>query len=133
MQETIKIRTVTIADFKRLRQSEMAPPESGLFVIGGDNRQGKTTHLDAVAAAVGGEKFVPQDAVRDGAKRGEVTVELSNGLTVRRTFTRTGGGVLTVSDPSGPKSSPQQLLAKFVSPFALLPASATFSAAPRLD
>ena len=38
----------------------------GLTVIGGKNGQGKTSILDAIAWALGGAKFEPSMATREG-------------------------------------------------------------------
>jgi len=113
----VRITGLEIENVKRVQAVHMEPAETGLTVIGGDNRQGKTSVLDAIMAALGGEKFAPSNAVRDGADQGQVTVTLSNGLVVTRSFTAKGS-YLKVSDPSGAKGG-QMLLNEFVSEFSL--------------
>jgi hypothetical protein len=113
----VRITGLEIENVKRVQAVHMEPAETGLTVIGGDNRQGKTSVLDAIMAALGGEKFAPSDAVRRGADKGQVTVMLSNGLVVNRSFTGKGS-YLKVSDPAGGKGG-QMLLNEFVSEFAL--------------
>ena len=115
--EPVRIAGLEIENVKRVSAIHLAPSETGLTVIGGDNRQGKTSVLDAIMAALGGEKFTPSRAVRDGAEKGQVTVTLSNGLVVTRSFTGKGS-YLKVSDPAGGKGG-QLLLNEFVSEFAL--------------
>ena len=84
--------------------------------MGGNNNQGKTSVLDALAWALGGEKFRPAAAVRDGALAPpHLKVILSNGVVVER---RGKNSSLTVTDPTGQRSG-QQLLNAFVEPLAL--------------
>ena len=84
--------------------------------MGGNNNQGKTSVLDALAWALGGEKFRPTAAVRDGALAPpHLKVILSNGVVVER---RGKNSSLTVTDPTGQRSG-QQLLNAFVEPLAL--------------
>ena len=113
----VRITGLEIENVKRVQAVHMEPAETGLTVIGGDNRQGKTSVLDAIMAALGGEKFTPSNAVRDGTDKGQVTVSLSNGLVVTRSFTAKGS-YLKVSDPAGGKGG-QMLLNEFVSEFSL--------------
>ena len=112
----IKIIGLDIENVKKVRAVSLAPSLDGLTVIGGENGQGKTSVLEAIMGALGGDKYRQQ--VRDGEQRGTVCVTLTNGLTVRRTYTAGGSSQLVVSDPSGKKSG-QALLNEFVSPFAL--------------
>lgn len=116
--QTVVVSHVRIEDFKRIRLAEYDVPECGLFLIGGDNRQGKTSNLDAIAAALGGESFVPPDAVRRGAKKGSEEITLSNGWTVKRTHTVAGGGTLTLKGITVGGGT-QTALDKCVSRFAL--------------
>ena len=84
--------------------------------MGGNNNQGKTSVLDALAWALGGEKFRPTAAVRDGALAPpHLKVILSNGVVVER---KGKNSSLTVTDPTGQRSG-QQLLNAFVEPLAL--------------
>jgi len=115
--DPVRITGLDIENVKRVHAVHLEPAETGLTVIGGDNRQGKTSVLDAIMAALGGEKFTPTRAVRDGSDKGQVTVTLSNGLVVTRAFTGKGS-YLKVTDPAGSKGG-QMLLNEFVSEFAL--------------
>jgi len=115
--QPVRITGLEIENVKRVAALHLEPSETGLTVIGGDNRQGKTSVLDAIMSALGGEKFTPTRAVRDGADKGQVTVTLSNGIVVTRSYTAKGS-YLRVSDPAGSKGG-QMLLNEFVSEFAL--------------
>lgn len=112
----VKINELSIENVKRVRAVKLEPAENGLTVIGGDNNQGKTSVLDAIAWALGGDKFRPSNPQREGsAIPPMLRVELSNGLIVER---KGKNSALTVTDPNGRKAG-QQLLNEFVNALAL--------------
>jgi len=114
--EPVKIISLEVENVKRVQAISLTPAESGLTVIGGDNGQGKSSILDAIMSALGGESKLPTQSLREGAQKGGVTIELSNGLTVTRTFTEKGS-YLKVSGQTG--GGGQSLLNEFVNTFAL--------------
>ena len=112
----VKILELEAENVKRIKAVQIVPADTGLTVIGGDNNQGKTSVLDALAWALGGEKYRPDGAQREGASTPpHLRVQLSNGLVVER---RGKNGALTVTDPAGRKGG-QQLLDGFVEQLAL--------------
>lgn len=112
----VKISALEIENLKRVKAVHLVPSTNGLTIVGGRNNQGKTSVLDAIAWAVGGAKFEPTDAHRDGAQGDpHITVTLSNGLTVER---KGKSGMLRVFDPTGARSG-QALLDSFVGQFAI--------------
>lgn len=112
----IKINSLEIENVKRVKAVQLSPADNGLTVIGGKNGQGKTSVLDAIAWALGGEKYRPSSAQREGSViPPRLHLELSNGIVVER---KGKNSALTVLDPSG-KRAGQQLLNDFVSTFAL--------------
>lgn len=112
----VKITSLELENVKRIRAISLAPGENGLTVIGGANGQGKTSVLDAIAWALGGEKYRPGVAQRDGSVLPpHLKVTLSNGITVERKGDK---GALTVTDSTG-KRGGQRLLDAFVEQFAL--------------
>lgn len=116
MSEPIKINQLEIENVKRIRAVHIAPSTNGLTVIGGNNNQGKTSVLDTLAWALGGDRYKPSNHVRDGSVvPPRIRVELSNGLVVERTGKNSA---LKVTDPSGRRSG-QQLLNDFVAEMAL--------------
>lgn len=113
---SVKIAALEAENVKRIKAVALTPSPTGLTIVGGNNNQGKTSVLDALAWALGGEKFRPTSAVRDGALAPpHLKVILSNGVVVER---KGKNSSLTVTDPTGQRSG-QQLLNAFVEPLAL--------------
>lgn len=116
MTEQVKISALQLENVKRVRAVQLVPYKDGLTVIGGRNGQGKTSVLDAIAYALGGETFRPSQVQNaEGINPATIRVELDNGLVV----TRSGKNcALKVTDPSGARSG-QRLLDGFVEKLAL--------------
>ena len=116
MSSSKKILSFEIENVKRVQLVRMAPSETGLTVIGGNNAQGKTSVLDAILYALGGEKYRPSDLQRkDGLAPARIRLELSGGLIVER---RGKNAALHVTDATGTKRG-QKLLDSFVEILAL--------------
>lgn len=114
--ESVKINALELENVKRIRAVAMEPSPAGLTVIGGDNNQGKTSVLDTIAWALGGDRYKPTNATRDGsAIPPRIKITLSNGLIVERSGKNSA---LKVTDPNGRKSG-QQLLNSFIEELAL--------------
>lgn len=113
---SVKINKLELENVKRVRAVRLEPTANGLTVIGGRNGQGKTSVLDAIAWALGGEKYRPSKAERDGSVLPpEIRVELSNGIVVER---KGKNSALKVTDPTGSRRG-QKLLDEFVEQLAL--------------
>ena len=113
---SVKISSFELENVKRVRAVALEPTENGLTVIGGKNGQGKTSVLDAIAWALGGEKFRPSMPERDGSVLPpDIRVTLSNGIVVER---RGKNSALKVTDPTGNLRG-QKLLDTFVEKLAL--------------
>lgn len=113
---SVKITALEAENVKRIKAVALTPSPTGLTLVGGNNNQGKTSVLDALAWALGGERFRPTAAQRDGAVApAHLKVTLSNGVVVER---KGKNASLTVTDPTG-RCSGQQLLNAFVEPLAL--------------
>lgn len=112
----IKINQLEIENVKRIKAVKLEPSENGLTIIGGKNNQGKTSVLDSIAWALGGDRFKPSQANREGSIIPPyLRVTLSNGLIVER---KGDSSSLKVIDPNGNKGG-QQLLNEFVEQLAI--------------
>lgn len=113
---TIKINALQVENVKRVKAVALEPSANGLTVIGGKNGQGKTSVLDAIAWALGGDRYRPSNAEREGSTLPpHIKLELSNGLTVERSGKN---NALKVVDTTGNRSG-QQLLNEFVEQLAI--------------
>ena len=112
----IKINELQLENVKKIKAVSLCPTENGLTIIGGRNGQGKTSVLDAIAWALGGAKYEPSSAAREGSVLPPaLKVTLSNGLVVERTGKNS---TLKVTDAQGNKGG-QQLLDEFIEELAL--------------
>ena len=53
--ESVKINSLEIENVKRVRAVKIVPTQNGLTVLGGRNKQGKTSVLNSIAWALGGK------------------------------------------------------------------------------
>lgn len=114
--ETMKINKLEIENVKRVKAVKLEPTANGLTIIGGDNNQGKTSVLDSIAWALGGDRYRPSGAQREGsAIPPTLHIVMSNGLVVER---KGKNSDLKVTDPTGKKGG-QQLLNEFVEQLAI--------------
>ena len=112
----MKINRLEIENVKRVKAVKLEPAANGLTIIGGNNNQGKTSVLDAIAWALGGDKYRPSQAQREGSViPPNLHVVMNNGLVVER---KGKNSALKVTDPNGEKGG-QQLLNEFVEQLAL--------------
>lgn len=112
----MKINKLEIENVKRIKAVKIEPTKDGLTIIGGKNNQGKTSVLDSIAWALGGERFRPSSAQReDSTIPPNLKIVMDNGLIVER---KGKNSDLKVTDPSGQKGG-QQLLNEFVEQLAL--------------
>lgn len=116
MDSKVKINQLEIENVKRIKAVAVTPSASGLTIIGGNNNQGKTSVLDSIAWALGGEDFRPSNPVRDASTiPPNLKVTLNNGIIVER---KGKNSSLKVTDPTGKKAG-QTLLNDFVDKLAL--------------
>lgn len=123
----MRITACSVRDFKRIREINLnlTDEERVWVLIGGNNAQGKSSLLDALAAALGGGRRIPPDPVRHGADKAEIRVEIDGGaLLVRRVIKPDGKTELVVTHDGVPVRSPQALLdgmvGQFLDPLAFL-------------
>lgn len=114
--ESIKINKLEIENVKRIKAVKIEPTKDGLTIIGGRNNQGKTSVIDSIAWALGGDRYKPSQAAREGSViPPNLHIVMSNGLVVER---KGKNSSLKVTDPNGNKGG-QQLLNEFVEQLAL--------------
>lgn len=114
--ESIKINKLEIENVKRIKAVKIEPTKDGLTIIGGRNNQGKTSVIDSIAWALGGDRYKPSQAAREGSViPPNLHIIMSNGLVVER---KGKNSSLKVTDPNGNKGG-QQLLNEFVEHLAL--------------
>lgn len=112
----VKINKLEIENVKRVKAVQIEPTADGLTVVGGRNGQGKTSVLDSIAWALGGNSYKPSNPHREGSVVAPmIRIQLDNGLIVER---KGENGTLKVIDPSGKKAG-QNLLNSFVEQFAI--------------
>lgn len=116
MKMTTKINRLEIENVKRVKAAVIEPNQNGLTIIGGNNNQGKTSVLDAIAWALGGNKYKPSKPEREGSVTPpSLHITMNNGLIVER---KGKNSSLKVIDPEGQKGG-QQLLNSFVEELAI--------------
>ena len=112
----MKINRLEIENVKRIHAVMIEPSKDGLTIIGGKNRQGKSSVLDAIVWALGGNKYKPSQAVNaDSTIPPRLKIIMDNGLVVER---KGKNSDLKVTDPEGQKGG-QQLLDSFVEELAI--------------
>lgn len=113
---TVKINQLELENVKRIKAVKVEPTQNGLTIIGGRNGQGKTSVLDAIAWALGGDTFKPSRPQNDKSViPPHLKVELSNGIVVER---KGKNSALKVTDTTGKKAG-QALLDSFIEKLAL--------------
>jgi len=109
----MRVVHLKINDFMRIKAVRISPDGKPVVVIRGANAQGKTSILQALAAAMQGKKAVPQEPIRTGQKKSEIVVDLDE-YVVERTFTKSDSYLKVTAKDGSPIKSPQQLLDKLV-------------------
>ena len=116
MMEAMKINKLEIENVKRIKAVKMEPTANGLTIVGGNNNQGKTSVLDSIAWALGGDRYRPSEAQRrESVIPPTLHIVMNNGLVVER---KGKNSDLKVTDPTGRKGG-QQLLNEFVEQLAI--------------
>lgn len=112
----MKLSSLQISDVKRIKAVSIDFNQEGMTIIGGRNRQGKTSVLSSIMYALGGEKFRPTNFKREGSEEdGFIRITFDDGMIVER---KGKNAALTVIDSTGQKRG-QQLLDDFVSKFSI--------------
>ena len=106
----MKIVNLNIENIKKIKVVDITPGKDGAVIIEGKNAQGKSSIMDAISMAVGGEKLIPADPVRQGQERAMIKLDLGD-VVVKRTFKQDGSSALEIKTSAGEKvRSPQEWL-----------------------
>jgi len=115
-EKEIKLSALEVSGVKRIKAVRLKFNKNGLTIIGGRNRQGKTSVLSSIMYALGGENYRPSNFKREGSEEeGFIRLTFDDGMVVER---RGKNASLTVIDSTGKKAG-QHLLDSFVSKFAI--------------
>ena len=76
-------RPLRIVEFRAqnvmaLKAIQIFPEDKDVVILTGENRQGKSTIIRAIWAALGGKEFIPDEAIRRGEKEGSVYLDLGD-------------------------------------------------------
>ena len=115
-KKVMKVKRFTMENVKAVNLFDYEFPENGVISLGGGNNQGKTSVLNGMQYAVGGETFRPTNFKKDDSD-GEplLRMEFTNGIVAQRIGESAD---LKVYDETG-KLSRQKLLDQYISKFAL--------------
>jgi hypothetical protein len=105
----VKIVKLAAENFKRLSAVEITP-EGNVVEIRGDNGNGKSSVLDSIAAALGGERLCPREPIRKGEDHAQVSVELDSGLVATRHWTEKGSRIEVTAKDGAKYPKPQAVL-----------------------
>lgn len=100
----MKIVQLHAENFKRLGVVEITP-EGNVVTVGGNNGNGKTSVLDAIAVALQGRAVAPPKPIREGEEKCTIRLDMGD-LVVTRVFREKDGGkrytdTIKVEDPEG--------------------------------
>jgi len=108
----MKIIELNAENIKKLKAIRICPDEKNpLVLITGKNDQGKTSVLDCILFALGGEKCVQDKPIRAGEDHGEINIDIGK-YKIKRIFSESGSRLEIRSAEGALFSSPQSLLNK---------------------
>ncbi len=121
MSAPVYIHGLRSENVMRLELVELGFDGPGLTIVSGMNGEGKSSLLASIAMALGGKDQIPDRPVREGAKRGEVDIDLGDRV-VKLRVRPDRGTTLTVEGKNGSIfKSPQALLDDLVGELAFDP------------
>lgn len=120
----MKVIELRAENIKRLVAVQIKP-EGNFVQVTGENEQGKTSVLDAIWWALGGEREIQTMPIRLGQEKAKIELDLGEFTVIRRFTAREGGtfsSTLEIRNAEGFKaSSPQALLDKMIGKLAMDP------------
>ena len=115
----MKIVKATVENFKRIEVVEIAPNGNAVEITG-KNRQGKSSILDAIEAALGGKRRQPKAPIRKGKPSARVVVDLGD-VVVERVWTGSDDRLVVKNKEGLHHPSPQKVLNELVGVLAFDP------------
>jgi DNA repair ATPase RecN len=82
----MKISKLKVVNVKGIKEADIEP-DGNVILLTGKNGSGKSSILDSIVYALAGKREIPGMPIRTGEKKGEIHLELDNGLVVERRFT----------------------------------------------
>jgi DNA repair exonuclease SbcCD ATPase subunit len=104
----MKILRLTAENIKKLIAVEITP-KGNVIKITGKNGAGKTSVLDAIRFALGGNSEIQSQPIRKGEKKAKAELDLGDYI-VRRTFTENGSSLIIENKEGARYGSPQAML-----------------------
>ena len=106
----MKIIELKSSNIKKLKAVELrVDKDKNLVMVTGKNAAGKSSLLDSIWYALGGKKNIPEEPIRKGEEKGEITINLE-GYIVVRTFTDKGSYLKITNKDGSDYSNPQAFL-----------------------
>ena len=115
-----KLTNVKIKNVLRLKAVEITP-EGPLYIIEGQNKQGKSSIISAINMLFAGGRSIPDRPIRDGESKGEITGVLDDGTIIKRTFSASGSKITATGPEGRPISKAQTFLSKLFGPISFDP------------
>lgn len=124
--DSVRVLRLEAENFKRLSAIEIET-NGDHVVIGGRNRQGKTSTLDAIHATLAGTRHCPDAPIKNGEEEGRTLVELGEmgsdlGIVVERRYTAKGSTLKVTAKDGSRYASAQKMLDAFFSALSFDPA-----------
>jgi len=128
----MQILNVSAKNFKGIKLVEVQPQKT-TTIVGGKNRAGKSSLLDAIASTLGGAKLCPPKPIRDGEEEAECSIKLDGDqarmmppcTVVRKWARRKNGSIkseLEITTEDGYRApTPQTILNDVVGPLGFDP------------
>lgn len=118
----MKILSLEASNILRLTAATVTvDDDQSVVTVSGQNGQGKSSLLNAIAMAIGGKKLCPPEPLKRGKDQGHVTVDLGEYIVTRKFWRSTehvgeiGSSLMVTSRDGAVYKSPQALLDKLVS------------------
>lgn len=94
-------------------KSVFIEPDGSIVTIGGKNGAGKTSVLDSIMFAFGGDRTLPANPIRKGQKKGTIKIKI-DGYTITKTITKKGSYLKVVNSDGAEVASAQSFLNQLV-------------------